>query len=50
MPTSRWRFHSNNNGRGDEPPGSLAKEEHLLLEFRDGVQVYVPASKIDLVQ
>jgi transcription-repair coupling factor (superfamily II helicase) len=28
----------------------LAKEEHLLLEFRDGVQVYVPASKIDLVQ
>jgi transcription-repair coupling factor (superfamily II helicase) len=26
------------------------KEEHLLLEFRDGVQVYVPASKIDLVQ
>ncbi|HEX4590766.1 MAG TPA: transcription-repair coupling factor, partial [Gemmataceae bacterium] len=29
---------------------TLAKEEHLLLEFRDGVQVYVPASKIDLVQ
>jgi transcription-repair coupling factor (superfamily II helicase) len=27
-----------------------AKEEHLLLEFRDGVQVYVPVSKIDLVQ
>jgi transcription-repair coupling factor (superfamily II helicase) len=27
-----------------------AKEEHLLLEFRDGVHVYVPASKIDLVQ
>jgi transcription-repair coupling factor (superfamily II helicase) len=26
------------------------KEEHLLLEFRDGVFVYVPASKIDLVQ
>jgi transcription-repair coupling factor (superfamily II helicase) len=26
------------------------QEEHLLLEFRDGVQVYVPASKIDLVQ
>jgi transcription-repair coupling factor (superfamily II helicase) len=25
-------------------------EEHLLLEFRDGVYVYVPASKIDLVQ
>ncbi len=25
-------------------------EEHLILEFRDGVRVYVPASKIDLVQ
>src|SRR5262249_62103304 len=34
--------------RGAPPP--LAQEEHLLLEFRDGVQVYVPASKIDLVQ
>jgi len=28
----------------------FAKEEHLLLEFRGGVHVYVPASKIDLVQ
>ncbi len=36
--------------RGPRPPERLAKEEHLLLEFRDGVQVYVPASKIDLVQ
>ena len=26
------------------------EEEHLILEFRDGVRVYVPASKIDLVQ
>jgi transcription-repair coupling factor (superfamily II helicase) len=25
-------------------------EEHLILEFRDGVRVYVPASKIELVQ
>jgi transcription-repair coupling factor (superfamily II helicase) len=25
-------------------------EEHLILEFKDGVRVYVPASKIDLVQ
>lgn len=25
-------------------------EEHLVLEFRDRVQVFVPASKIDLVQ
>ncbi|MCX7701024.1 MAG: transcription-repair coupling factor [Gemmataceae bacterium] len=44
----------------DSQPGSGAasgrrttahpREEHLLLEFRDGVFVYVPASKIDLVQ
>ncbi len=26
------------------------REEHLLLEFRDGVFMYVPVSKIDLVQ
>src|SRR5262249_48030894 len=26
------------------------QEEHLLLEFRDGVFMYVPVSKIDLVQ
>lgn len=26
------------------------EEEHLLLEFRDGLLVYVPTSKIDLVQ
>jgi transcription-repair coupling factor (superfamily II helicase) len=26
------------------------REEHLILEFREGVRVYVPASKIDLVQ
>jgi transcription-repair coupling factor (superfamily II helicase) len=25
-------------------------EEHLILEFREGTRVYVPASKIDLVQ
>src|SRR5262249_54956875 len=33
-------------------PGSASKttEEHLTLEFRDGVKLYVPASKIDLVQ
>src|SRR5437588_5096031 len=30
-----------NNGRS---------EEHLILEFREGTRVYVPASKIDLVQ
>ncbi|VTR98337.1 transcription-repair coupling factor [Tuwongella immobilis] len=27
-----------------------AREEHLVLEFRDGLLVYVPVSKIDLVQ
>jgi transcription-repair coupling factor (superfamily II helicase) len=32
-------------GRSNAHP----REEHLLLEFRDGVFVYVPASKIDLV-
>ncbi len=26
------------------------QEEHLLLEFRDGIKMYVPVSKIDLVQ
>src|SRR5205085_4892406 len=25
-------------------------EEHLILEFREGVRLYVPASKIELVQ
>src|SRR5258707_12178538 len=31
-------------------PLAGAQQEHLLLEFRGGVFVYVPASKIDLVQ
>jgi transcription-repair coupling factor (superfamily II helicase) len=33
-------------------PGSPSRhaEEHLILEFASGVRVYVPASKIDLVQ
>jgi transcription-repair coupling factor (superfamily II helicase) len=37
---------------GSRPAGfsGNAAEEHLLLEFRGGVLVYVPASKIDLVQ
>jgi transcription-repair coupling factor (superfamily II helicase) len=30
--------------------GARQTEEHLILEFRDGVRVFVPASKIDLVQ
>jgi transcription-repair coupling factor (superfamily II helicase) len=35
---------------GGEPTASQAREENLLLEFRDGVMLYVPVSKIDLVQ
>jgi transcription-repair coupling factor (superfamily II helicase) len=31
-------------------PKSDSHEEHLVLEFKDGLKVYVPASKIDLVQ
>ena len=40
----------------DEEPGGLrpplagAQEEHLVLEFRGGSLLYVPASRIDLVQ
>ena len=30
--------------------GTAAKEENLVLEFRDGVKMYVPITKIDLVQ
>lgn len=29
---------------------ALAQEENLILEFRDGVFLYVPATRIDLVQ
>ena len=41
---------------GEDADGSAlrtphsALEEHLILEFRDGVMLYVPASRIDLVQ
>ena len=31
-------------------PSPLATEENLILEFRDGVFLYVPATRIDLVQ
>ncbi len=37
-------------GGGGRSAAARQKEEHLILEFRDGVRVYVPASKIDLVQ
>jgi transcription-repair coupling factor (superfamily II helicase) len=40
-----------NAADGQARPGASAHgEEHLILEFKDGVRVYVPASKIDLVQ
>ncbi len=35
---------------GSRPPLGDALEENLILEFRDGVFLYVPASRIDLVQ
>ncbi|HEY8505506.1 MAG TPA: transcription-repair coupling factor, partial [Gemmataceae bacterium] len=35
-------------GTGGSPAAPL--EEHLVLEFRGGVRVYVPASRIELVQ
>ncbi|HEX3152081.1 MAG TPA: transcription-repair coupling factor [Gemmataceae bacterium] len=35
---------------GHQSAVSQAKEENLLIEFRDGVMLYVPVSKIDLVQ
>ncbi|MGB2997906.1 MAG: transcription-repair coupling factor [Phycisphaerae bacterium] len=36
-------------GRGRGGTGTQA-EDHLVLEFRGGVKVYVPASQVDLVQ
>jgi transcription-repair coupling factor (superfamily II helicase) len=38
------------SGDGVPRTGSRQGEEHLILEFRDNVRIYVPASKIDLVQ
>src|SRR5207302_10968056 len=38
------------NPTGEASSKSGHTEEHLILEFRDGVRVFVPASKIDLVQ
>jgi transcription-repair coupling factor (superfamily II helicase) len=35
---------------GLRPPLAEAQEENLILEFRDGVFLYVPATRIDLVQ
>jgi transcription-repair coupling factor (superfamily II helicase) len=35
---------------GSHPPPAQALEENLILEFRDGVFLYVPATRIDLVQ
>ncbi len=36
--------------RDHKGAGTKHSEEHLILEFAGGVRVYVPASKIDLVQ
>ena len=35
---------------GLRPPLAQAQEEYLVLEFRDGMFIYVPATRIDLVQ
>jgi transcription-repair coupling factor (superfamily II helicase) len=35
---------------GSKTRATRQTEEHLILEFRDGVRLYVPASRIDLVQ
>jgi transcription-repair coupling factor (superfamily II helicase) len=35
---------------GSHPPLAQGLEENLILEFRDGVFLYVPATRIDLVQ
>jgi transcription-repair coupling factor (superfamily II helicase) len=40
--------HTGETGEARSRAGQA--EEHLVLEFRDGLRVYVPASKIDLVQ
>ncbi|MDY3554430.1 transcription-repair coupling factor [Gemmata sp. JC717] len=34
----------------ERPANPAAEEEHLVLEFRDGIFLYVPATRIDLVQ
>ncbi|MGL4419170.1 MAG: transcription-repair coupling factor [Gemmataceae bacterium] len=40
------------DGQGAEAEESLenAVEENLILEFREGVMLYIPASRIDLIQ
>lgn len=49
---ARFRgMHMLDRAKGEGPPGAkAAAEETLILEFRDGVLMYVPVSKIDLVQ
>jgi len=37
-------------GTGNVDGAGAAMEEHLVLEFRDKVMLYVPATRIDLVQ
>jgi transcription-repair coupling factor (superfamily II helicase) len=38
------------DGRPRGAGGARQTEEHLILEFRDGIRLFVPATKIDLVQ
>ncbi len=45
--TTAARSEEDDGDAGDTNPPI---EEHLLLEFRDGVLLYVPVSKVDLVQ
>ncbi|MBY0459278.1 MAG: DEAD/DEAH box helicase, partial [Gemmataceae bacterium] len=51
---SGFREDTSETNRGLLNPESRilnpAEEEHLVLEFRDGVFLYVPATRIDLVQ
>ncbi len=48
-------FEDDDEAGGEASPAEVraltsAKEENLILEFRDGVFLYVPATRIDLVQ
>jgi transcription-repair coupling factor (superfamily II helicase) len=42
--------HDDSDLQADSALQAHAEEEHLVLEFRDHVFLYVPASRIDLVQ
>jgi transcription-repair coupling factor (superfamily II helicase) len=50
LPAEEDSTGSSQLAAGDGPLATDAQEENLILEFRDGVFLYVPASRIDLVQ